>query len=151
MKSKYLKEACNKVDSKDIAGALAILQSGLQAGDTLCRVVLYYLPEPDKITWHEKCSYMEKNFYQFDLDIDFNTFLSEYGPFKKPHLFRQCANELNTSVEELLTYDYFNWILEHELDIPRKQIESFWKKFMDVYLESTITSLVHNIDSIYNK
>ena len=116
----YIKEARIKLEAGDVNSTFLIIADGLKAGDKKSMMVAYYMPKPENITWHEKCKYLEKNFFQFDLDMSFDDFQSEVGPVGRWELFKQCASDLFTNTDNLKTKDYYDWCLEHKFKIPRK-------------------------------
>lgn len=144
----YVGEARQKLESGDVDSTFLILAEGMKANDKKSLMAIYYAPKPENIKWYDKCNYLEKYFYQFDLDITFDKFQSEVGPVGMWELFRQCAHELLTDTDNLKTEDYYNWCLENKYKVSKKQIEKFWENFTKEYLKSSLLSMLKNLENI---
>ena len=143
--------ARKKLEAGNVNSAFSILSKGVKVEDKKCIMALYYAPKPETIKWHDKCNYLDKNFFQFDLDLSFDEFHSKVGLIGKWDIFRQCASELHTTTDDLTTEDYYNWCLEKKFGMPKKHIESFWDKFTKEFLKSSLLSLLTNLEkTIYS-
>ena len=142
----YIKDAKARLEANDINGALAILLTGLKAQDKKSLMAVYYLPKYDEIKWQEKCAYLEKYFYQFELDITFDEFLSQTGIMGHGDLFRQCAFEVGVSPDELKSEIYYNWCLINKYKVSKKEVDAFWERFADTYLKDTLLKMLTNLE-----
>ena len=126
----YYREAQELILAGEYDLANLKLSLGAVLYDQDCMIAVGHILH-DKISWHDQADYLEKHFDDFDLNKTWKDFIRDEGSLFSPN-FRECANALGISIEELSTCDYVKWVLEIKDNVPKEKIDSFWRK-MRVY------------------
>ena len=138
----FYEEAMRYVVADDYKTALITLSIGAAANEEECLKAIYTMKNC-KIHWRDQASYLEKHFYKLGINKSYQDFVSNEASWFSPN-FKRCAAALRIPPEELATYDYVNWVLEHIDNVPLDTIQKFWGEMRMQYYFDFQKRLIQN-------